>query len=77
MARLIQTEILNPLSKLLLQSRIKDGERAHITADLRKNRLVVMPNHEADVTYPEGEDEDMSEDEDADGDMDVEVDEMD
>jgi ATP-dependent Clp protease ATP-binding subunit ClpA len=44
MARLIQTEILNPLAKLLLQARIRDGETAHITADLRRNRLVVIPN---------------------------------
>jgi ATP-dependent Clp protease ATP-binding subunit ClpB len=44
MARLIQTEILNPLSKLLLQSRIRDGEVARVGADLRKNRLVIIPN---------------------------------
>ena len=44
MARLIQTEILNPLSKLLLQGRVRDGETAHVTADQRRNRLVVMPN---------------------------------
>ena len=44
MARLIQTEILNPLSKLLLQARVRDGENVHIIADLRRNRLVVMPN---------------------------------
>jgi ATP-dependent Clp protease ATP-binding subunit ClpA len=44
MARVIQTEILNPLSRLLLQARIRDGESAHVTADLRRNRLVVIPN---------------------------------
>ena len=44
LARLIQTEILNPLSKLLLQARVRDGETVHITADLRRNRLVVIPN---------------------------------
>jgi ATP-dependent Clp protease ATP-binding subunit ClpB len=71
MARLIQTEILNPLSKLLLQVRIRDGETAHITADLRRNRLVVIPNHEPDVMPPD--DEDDSEDDD----MDVEVEEVD
>ncbi|RXK35026.1 heat shock protein [Tremella mesenterica] len=70
MARLIQTEILNPLSKLILQTRVRDGEKAHVTADLRRNRLVVIPNHEADVTQP-----DDSEDED-DG-MDIEVEEVD
>lgn len=70
MARLIQTEILNPLSRLLLQGRVRDGEIAHVTVDLRKNRLVVIPNHEPDVTQPDdSEDEDDS--------MDIEVEEMD
>ena len=71
MARLIQTEILNPLSKLLLQGRVRDGEQARVTADLRKNRLVVLPNHEQDVTMP-GD----SDDEDDDG-MDLDVEELD
>jgi ATP-dependent Clp protease ATP-binding subunit ClpB len=44
MARLIQTEILNPLSKLLLQARVRDGEFVRVGTDLRKNRLVVLPN---------------------------------
>lgn len=70
MARLIQSEILNPLSKLLLQARVRDGEEVHVTADLRKNRLVVIPNHEQDVSMPgDSEDEDDS--------MDVEVEELD
>ena len=72
MARLIQTEVLNPLSKLVLQGRIREGEAAHITADTRHNRLVVMPNHEQDVHLAD-DDEDMSDD---DG-MDIEVEEMD
>ena len=70
MARLIQTEILNPLSKLLLQNRIRDGEMAHVTADVRRNRLVVIPNHDLDVSHPDdSEDEDDS--------MDIQVEEMD
>lgn len=69
MARLIQTEILNPLSKLLLQARVREGEKAHVTADFKKNRLVVIPNHEVDVTMPDDSDDD-------DG-MDIEVEEMD
>jgi ATP-dependent Clp protease ATP-binding subunit ClpA len=70
MARLIQSEILNPLSKLLLQARVRDGEEVHVTADLRKNRLVVIPNHEQDVSMPgDSEDEDDS--------MDVEVEDLD
>ncbi|WVQ72447.1 hypothetical protein IAR50_001999 [Cryptococcus sp. DSM 104548] len=70
MARLIQTEILNPLSRLLLQARVRDNETAHITADLRKNRLVVIPNHEPDVTLPDDSDEE-------DDSMDIEVEDMD
>lgn len=72
LARLIQSEILNPLSKLLLQNRIRDGEQAHVTTDHVKNRLLVVPNHEQDVHHVEG-DEDYSDD---DG-MDVEVEELD
>jgi len=69
MARLIQTEILNPLSKLLLQARVREGEKAHVTADFKKNRLVVIPNHDVDVTMPDDSDDDDS--------MDIEVEEMD
>lgn len=69
MARLIQTEVLNPLSKLLLQARVREGEKAHVTADFKKNRLVVIPNHEMDVTMPDDSDDDDS--------MDIEVEEMD
>ena len=70
MGRLIQTEILNPLSKLLLQARVREGERAHVTADFKKNRLVVIPNHEVDVTMPDESDVD-------DDSMDIEIEEMD
>ena len=63
MARLIQTEILNALSKLLLQNRIREGEAANVTADLRRNRLV--------VSQP---DDSMDEDEDG---MDIEVEDID
>lgn len=70
MSRLIQTEVLNPLSKLLLQARVRDGESAHVTADFKKNRLVVMPNHDVDVSMPDDSDDEE------DG-MDIEVEEMD
>ncbi|KAL1411553.1 hypothetical protein Q8F55_002515 [Vanrija albida] len=70
LSRLIQSEILNPLSKLILQARIRDGETAHVTTDHVKNRLVVVPNHDADVTEPDDED-------DSDDGMDVEVEEVD
>lgn len=71
LARLIQSDILNPLSKLILQARVRDGETAHVTTDHVKNRLVVVPNHDADVTEPDDEDSDLD-----DG-MDVEVEEVD
>lgn len=73
MARLIQTEILNPLSKLLLQGRVREGENARVTVDLRKNRLVVLPNHDQDVVVPGDEDSDY----DSDDGMDVDVEELD
>lgn len=63
--RTIQHEILNPLSKMLIEERIKDGEKAHITADLKANRIVIQPNH--DSIFANGEDEDMDEDMDIDG----------
>ncbi|KAL7421874.1 hypothetical protein Q5752_003645 [Cryptotrichosporon argae] len=71
LARLIQTEILNPLSKLLLQGRVRDGEQARVTADIKRNRLVVLPNHEQDVTVPDDAEYD-DDDEDA-----IEIEEMD
>lgn len=70
MSRLIQTEVLNPLSKLLLQSRVREGEKAHVTADFKKNRLVVIPNHDVDVTMPDESDDDNDS-------MDIEIEEMD
>jgi ATP-dependent Clp protease ATP-binding subunit ClpB len=74
LARTIQQEILNPLSRLILQNRIRDGEVAKITTDAQRNRIVVIPNHEAEV---EMDDDDMdSVDEDTD-DEDMMVEEMD
>lgn len=71
LGRLIQAEILNPLSRLLLQGRIRDGETANVTTDHVKNRLVVVANHAADVSAPDDSDID---DDDL---MDVEVEEVD
>lgn len=67
--RVIQREILNPLSKLILQGSVLDGETVRIEADLPRNRLVVVPNHEAEVV--EDDDDDM------DIDNDIEIEEMD
>ena len=47
--RTIQSEILNPLSVLLLSDRIHDGEAARVRFDGPRNRIVVIPNHDASV----------------------------
>lgn len=46
--RAIQSELLNPLSVLILEDRIRDGEIVKVGFDGLHNRLVVVPNH--DVT---------------------------
>lgn len=68
--KVIQREILNPLSKLILQNSILDGEMVKIHADLPRNRLVVVPNHEPEIV--EDEDDDMDIDDD-----DLEIEEVD
>ncbi|POW06771.1 hypothetical protein PSTT_08747 [Puccinia striiformis] len=45
--RTIQNELLHPLSRMILDERIRDGEPARITADWKLNRLVIFPNHDA------------------------------
>ncbi|KAF8140265.1 P-loop containing nucleoside triphosphate hydrolase protein [Boletus edulis] len=47
--RAIQSEVLNPLSILLLSDSIRDGETAKVRFDGPRNRLVVIPNHDANV----------------------------
>jgi ATP-dependent Clp protease ATP-binding subunit ClpB len=68
--KVIQREILNPLSKMILQNSILDGEVVKIHADLPRNRLVVVPNHEPEIV--EDEDDDMDIDDD-----DLEIEEVD
>lgn len=69
--RAIQTELLNPLSSLIISEAIRDGETAKVEWDAKANRLVVIPNHE-----PIAMDID---DDDSDEDMDdaIEVEELD
>jgi len=62
--RAIQTELLNPLSVMLLADRVRDGEVVHIGFDGPHNQLHIFANHEGsaldgmDVDYgDEGEDE--------------------
>jgi len=71
LARAIQTELLNPLSRFLIDDSVRDGEVARVDFDPVANRLVVIPNHEpsADMALDD-EDDDMTDD-------DIEVEEMD
>jgi len=68
--RAIQTELLNPLSRYILNESIRDGETARIDCDAKANRLVVVPNHEPSV--PMDDDDDDTDAEMADGDVEVE-----
>ncbi|GAA5901605.1 hypothetical protein JCM8208_001553 [Rhodotorula glutinis] len=68
--RSIQTELLNPLSRFILNESIRDGETARIDFDAKANRLVVVPNHEPSV--PMDEDDDDTDEEMQDGDVEVE-----
>ena len=45
--RAIQFELLNPLSTLILEDRIRDGETVKVGFDGVHNRLVIAPNHDA------------------------------
>ncbi|KAG2159864.1 P-loop containing nucleoside triphosphate hydrolase protein [Suillus bovinus] len=68
--RAIQSELLNPLSVMLLSDRIRDGETVSIRFDAPRNKLVVMPNHEGQADID-------AMDEDWDEDNDIEIEEMD
>jgi ATP-dependent Clp protease ATP-binding subunit ClpB len=67
----ITNELLNPLSRYIIEESIRDGEDARVTVDHKANRLVVLPNHASSF---KGDDMDL--DEMADG-ADIEVEEMD
>ncbi|TFK57074.1 hypothetical protein OE88DRAFT_1619147 [Heliocybe sulcata] len=66
--RAIQSELLNPLSVMILSERVRDGEIVNVRFDPAHNRLMILPNHEgtgdADVMDVDWED-------------DIEVEEMD
>ncbi|KAI5124705.1 hypothetical protein M0805_004311 [Coniferiporia weirii] len=44
--RAIQSELLNPLSILILENAVRDGEMINVQFDGPHNRLVIDPNHE-------------------------------
>ncbi|KAJ7786301.1 P-loop containing nucleoside triphosphate hydrolase protein [Mycena metata] len=66
--RAIQTELLHPLSVMLLSDRVRESEVVRVHFDGPGNRLVIVPNHEgvADMDVDEYE-----------GDDDIEIEEMD
>ncbi|KAJ6509528.1 P-loop containing nucleoside triphosphate hydrolase protein [Mycena vitilis] len=66
--RAIQTELLNPLSMMLLSDRVREGEVVQVHFDGPKNRLIIVPNHEG----VDAMDVDMEYDDD-----DIEIEEMD
>ena len=43
--RAIQTELFNPLSVLILENAVRDGETIEVHFDGPHNRLYIKPNH--------------------------------
>jgi ATP-dependent Clp protease ATP-binding subunit ClpB len=66
--RAIQSELLNPLSILILSGQVLDGETVKVRFDGPRNRINVIPNHEG---VGGGMDVDQDEDDD------IEIEEMD
>ena len=44
--RAIQSDLLNPLSVMILSDRVRDGETIRGIFDGPRNRLAITPNHE-------------------------------
>jgi ATP-dependent Clp protease ATP-binding subunit ClpB len=59
--RVIQSELLNPLSVMLLSDRICDEETVQVRFDASRNRLQIIPNHEgtAEVEQMDVDDDDI------------------
>lgn len=60
--RAIQSELLNPLSVMLLSDRVRDGETVHIRFDGPRNRLQIIPNHEGNVDMEDMDVDDLDDD---------------
>ena len=67
--RAIQTELLNPLSVMILSEQVLPGETVKVHFDGPHNRLAIMPNHAGNQTEPMDVDWD-------DGDDDIEIEEI-
>lgn len=64
--RAIQSELLNPLSVLILSDRVREAETIRVRFDGPHNRLQILPNHEAsadsmDVDYDDIDDIEIEE----------------
>ncbi|KAJ7169906.1 P-loop containing nucleoside triphosphate hydrolase protein [Mycena filopes] len=59
--RAIQTELLHPLSIMILSDRVRESEVVHVRFDGPGNRLVIVPNHEgvADMDVDEDDVDDI------------------
>lgn len=57
--RAIQSELLNPLSVMLLSDRVRDGETVRVRFDGPHNRLQIIPNHEGQTDGMEVDDDDI------------------
>ncbi|PFH54470.1 hypothetical protein AMATHDRAFT_135008 [Amanita thiersii Skay4041] len=68
--RAIQSELLNPLSLMILSEQVLDNEMVQVRFDGPHNRLYIVPNHEGNTVLDEMEI-------DGDGSDDIEIEEMD
>ncbi|PPQ63768.1 hypothetical protein CVT24_004310 [Panaeolus cyanescens] len=68
--RAIQSELLNPLSVMILSGRVLDNETVRVRFDGPHNRLHIIPNHEGQAGDMDVDPEDMEDD-------DIEIEEMD
>lgn len=69
--RAIQSELLNPLSVLILSGRVLENETVSVRFDGPHNRLVVIPNHEGTAASMDVDEDDY------DDTSDVQIEEMD
>lgn len=68
--RAIQSELLNPLSVMILSGRVLDNETVRVRFDGPHNRLQIIPNHEGEAGDMDVDPEDLEDD-------DIEIEEMD
>lgn len=72
--RVIQNEVLFPLSRMILDGSVREAETVLITSDPVANRLIIQPNHEPEI---EMDDDDNSDVDDLVGGDEMEIEEID